>query len=146
METGLDPQRLEVEITEGVLFEDSERAIAILRRIKGLGVHIAMDDFGTGYSSLSYLRQFPIDRLKIDQSFIRNALNNPDDAAIARTIVRLGHSLNLKVIAEGVETKEQVDRVRQEGCTEMQGYYICRPSSAQDIARLLRWQQPANAA
>jgi EAL domain-containing protein (putative c-di-GMP-specific phosphodiesterase class I) len=95
--------------------------------LHALGVELAIDDFGTGYSSLSYLRQFPIDRLKIDQSFIRNALNNHDDAAIARTIVRLGHSLNLKVIAEGVETKEHENFLREEKCDEVQGFRYSRP-------------------
>ena len=95
-----------------------------------MGVELAIDDFGTGYSSLSYLRQFPIDRLKIDQSFIRNALNDQDDAAIARTIVGLGHSLNLKVIAEGVETRDHEAFLVKEGCDEVQGFRYSRPVPA----------------
>lgn len=126
-ETGLNPQKLELEVTESVFMEDVNHAITTLQNLHELGVELAIDDFGTGYSSLSYLRQFPIDRLKIDQSFIRNALNNPDDAAIARTIVGLGHSLNLKVIAEGVETRDHEAFLQKEGCDEVQGFRYCRP-------------------
>lgn len=126
-ETGLPPHLLELEVTESVFMEDIQHTITILQNLHGLGVELAIDDFGTGYSSLSYLRQFPIDRLKIDQSFIRNALNNADDAAIARTIVALGHSLNLKVIAEGVETKEHEQFLMDQGCDEVQGFRYSRP-------------------
>ncbi len=126
-ETGLEAGRLELEVTESIFMEDINHTVETLQQLHGLGVELAIDDFGTGYSSLSYLRLFPIDRLKIDQSFIRNALNNPDDAAIARTIVRLGHSLNLKVIAEGVETKEHEDFLLKENCDEVQGYRYSRP-------------------
>jgi diguanylate cyclase (GGDEF)-like protein len=126
-ETGLNPHKLELEVTESVFMEDVSHAINTLQQLHSLGVELAIDDFGTGYSSLSYLRQFPIDRLKIDQSFIRNALNNPDDAAIARTIVALGHSLNLKVIAEGVETKEHESFLMAQKCDEVQGYRYSRP-------------------
>ncbi len=126
-ETGLEPRRLEIEVTESIFMEDVNFAIQTLKNLHGLGIEIAIDDFGTGYSSLSYLRQFPIDRLKIDQSFIRNALNNPDDAAIARTIVRLGHSLNLKVIAEGVETKDHEAFLLAEECDEVQGFRYSKP-------------------
>ena len=125
--TGLPPNRLELEVTESVFMEDIQHTITILQNLHALGVELAIDDFGTGYSSLSYLRQFPIDRLKIDQSFIRNALNNPDDAAIARTIVALGHSLNLKVIAEGVETKEHEEFLMAQKCDEVQGFRYSRP-------------------
>ena len=126
-ETGLAPTSLELEVTESIFMEDVNHAITTLQKLHALGIELAIDDFGTGYSSLSYLRQFPIDRLKIDQSFIRNALNNPDDAAIARTIVRLGHSLNLKVIAEGVETRDHEEFLQSEGCDEVQGYRYSRP-------------------
>lgn len=125
-ETGLPAHKLELEVTESIFMEDVNHAIQTLQELHSLGVELAIDDFGTGYSSLSYLRQFPIDRLKIDQSFIRNALNNPDDAAIARTIVRLGHSLNLKVIAEGVETREHELFLLDEGCDEVQGFRYSR--------------------
>lgn len=126
-ETKLPPHLLELEVTESVFMEDIQHTITILQNLHALGVELAIDDFGTGYSSLSYLRQFPIDRLKIDQSFIRNALNNADDAAIARTIVALGHSLNLKVIAEGVETKEHEQFLMDQGCDEVQGFRYSRP-------------------
>ncbi|MGQ0527359.1 MAG: putative bifunctional diguanylate cyclase/phosphodiesterase [Alphaproteobacteria bacterium] len=127
---GFDPRKLELEVTESVFMEDIEHTIETLQTLHALGIEIAIDDFGTGYSSLSYLRQFPIDRLKIDQSFIRNALNNHDDAAIARTIIALGHSLNLKVIAEGVETKDHEKLLQNYGCDEVQGYRYSRPVPA----------------
>lgn len=132
-ETGLPPHNLELEVTESVFMDDINQTIRILQELHELGVEIAIDDFGTGYSSLSYLRQFPIDRLKIDQSFIRNALNNPDDAAIARTIVRLGHSLNLNVIAEGVETKEHEDFLLDEECDEVQGFRYSKAVPADEF-------------
>jgi diguanylate cyclase (GGDEF)-like protein len=136
--TGLEPRRLELEITESVFMEDVNHAITTLQNLHELGVELAIDDFGTGYSSLSYLRQFPIDRLKIDQSFIRNALNNADDAAIAKTIVRLGHSLNLKVIAEGVETKEHEEFLLAEECDEVQGYRYSRPIPSDKFDEFIR--------
>lgn len=126
-ETGLPPHCLELEVTESAFMHDVQRTIEILNDLHKLGVELAIDDFGTGYSSLSYLRQFPIDRLKIDQSFIKNALENPDDATIARTIVALGHSLGLKVIAEGVETKDHEEFLLREHCDEVQGYRYSRP-------------------
>jgi diguanylate cyclase (GGDEF)-like protein len=126
-ETGIEPHRVELEVTESVFMDDMTHTIETLKSLHALGVELAIDDFGTGYSSLSYLRQFPIDRLKIDQSFIRNALTDKDDAAIARTIVRLGHSLNLKVIAEGVETREHEKFLMEEGCDEVQGFRYSRP-------------------
>jgi diguanylate cyclase (GGDEF)-like protein len=127
LETGLDPRRLEIEITEGVLIEDFERAIGILRKIKNLGVRIAMDDFGTGYSSLSYLQAFPFDKIKIDQTFIAKIGKNASAAAIIQAILGLGRSLDLPVIAEGVETEEQLAFLKKEGCDEVQGYLIGRP-------------------
>jgi diguanylate cyclase (GGDEF)-like protein len=126
-ETGLAANKLELEVTESVFMEDMTHTIQTLQSLHALGIELAIDDFGTGYSSLSYLRQFPIDRLKIDQSFIRNALNNQDDASIARTIVALGHALNLKVIAEGVETKDHEAFLIAQGCDEVQGYRYSRP-------------------
>ena len=136
-ESGLKPHNLELEVTESVFMDDINHTIETLQHLHALGVELAIDDFGTGYSSLSYLRQFPIDRLKIDQSFIRNALNNNDDAAIARTIVRLGHSLNLKVIAEGVETKEHETFLREEKCDEVQGFRYSRPVPLEDFNRFM---------
>lgn len=126
-ESGLAPKWLELEVTESVFMENMQGAIDILSQLHQLGVELAVDDFGTGYSSLSYLRQFPIDRLKIDQSFIRNALVNNDDRMIAKTIITLGHSLNLKVIAEGVETIEHEEFLKAEGCDEVQGFKYTKP-------------------
>ncbi len=126
-DTNLPPHCLELEVTESVFMDDMQHTIQVLQCLHGQGVELAIDDFGTGYSSLSYLRQFPIDRLKIDQSFIRNALNNADDAAITKTIVALGHSLNLKIIAEGVETRDHEEFLRVEGCDEVQGFRYSKP-------------------
>lgn len=136
-ESGLNPRNLELEVTESVFMDDITHTIETLQQLHALGLELAIDDFGTGYSSLSYLRQFPIDRLKIDQSFIRNALNNSDDAAIARTIVALGHSLNLKVIAEGVETKEHETFLLNEKCDEVQGFRYARPIPIDDFNKFV---------
>jgi diguanylate cyclase (GGDEF)-like protein len=137
-DTGIKPQYLELEVTESVFMDDINYTIETLKRLHATGVELAIDDFGTGYSSLSYLRQFPIDRLKIDQSFIKNALNDQDDAAIARTIVRLGHSLSLKVIAEGVETKDHETFLLQEECDEVQGYRYSRPVPTADFIKFVK--------
>lgn len=137
-ETGLNPKWLELEVTESVFMDDIEKGIRILHELHALGVELAVDDFGTGYSSLSYLRQFPIDRLKIDQSFTRNALSNAGDRTITKTIITLGHSLGLKVIAEGVETQEHENFLREEGCDEVQGFKYSKPIPADkmwDFAR-----------
>ncbi|WP_445489313.1 putative bifunctional diguanylate cyclase/phosphodiesterase [Rhodopseudomonas sp. RCAM05734] len=127
LETGLAPARLEVEITEGVLIDDFDSAIAILRRIKDLGVRIAMDDFGAGYSSLSYLQAFPFDKIKIDQTFIAKLDSNVDSASIVEAILGLSRALRLPVIAEGVETQSQLAFLTRHGCDEVQGYLIGRP-------------------
>jgi diguanylate cyclase (GGDEF)-like protein/PAS domain S-box-containing protein len=126
-ETGLDPTRLELEVTEGLLIKDADKAIAILERLKALGVQISMDDFGTGYSSLSYFRMFPFDKVKIDQSFIRDMIENPQARAIIRSVIGLGQGLGMPVVAEGVETAEQLEALRAEGCDQVQGYWISRP-------------------
>ena len=126
-ETGVKPELLELEVTESIFMDDISVAVDTLKKLHELGVELAIDDFGTGYSSLAYLRQFNIDRLKIDQSFIRNALTNNDDAAIAKTIINLGHSLNLKVIAEGVETSDHERFLLAEGCDEVQGFRYSKP-------------------
>ena len=123
----MKPELLELEVTESVFMDDISIAVETLKNLHELGVELAIDDFGTGYSSLAYLRQFNIDRLKIDQSFIRNALNNADDAAITRTIISLGHSLNLQVIAEGVETKDHEAFLVEQGCDEVQGFRYSKP-------------------
>lgn len=127
LETGLAPTRLEVEITEGVLIGDFTRALNLLRRLKALGIRIAMDDFGTGYSSLSYLQSFPFDKIKIDRSFISNLEATPQSAEIVRAVLSLAHALNIPVIAEGVETEAQRAFLTREACEEMQGYLVGRP-------------------
>ena len=137
LETGLSPQRLELEVTEGVLIDDFSRAVSILRRLKSLGVRIAMDDFGTAYSSLSYLQSFPFDKIKIDQAFISNVERNRQSAAIARAVIALARVLRLPVLAEGVETKEQLAFLAREGCDEVQGYLIGRPRPIAEYASLL---------
>ena len=136
-QTGLAPERIEIEITEGVLIDDFEGAIAILRNIKALGVRVAIDDFGTGYSSLSYLQAFPFDKIKIDQTFVMNLETNPQSAAIIRAIIGLGRSLKLPVIAEGVETPAQQAFLVAEGCAELQGYLIGRPHPISHFSHLI---------
>ena len=127
LETGLAASRVEFEITESVLINDFSRALSILRRLKHLGVRIAMDDFGTGYSSLSNLQAFPFDKIKIDQSFVRTLKSKPQSATIVRAIIGLGHGLELPIVAEGVETVDQLTFLRQEACDEVQGYFIGKP-------------------
>ncbi len=137
LETGLPPSRLELEITEGVLIDDFSRALGTLRRLKALGVRIAMDDFGTGYSSLSYLQSFPFDKIKIDQSFISNLGRNAQSATIVRAVIGLARGLELPVLAEGVETKEQLAFLAKESCDEIQGYLIGRPLPIEGHAALI---------
>lgn len=137
-EVGIEARKVELEVTESVFMDDISHTIQTLQNLHAIGVELAIDDFGTGYSSLSYLRQFPIDRLKIDQSFIRNALNDPDDASIARTIIALGRALNLYVIAEGVETVEHEDFLIKEGCDEVQGFRYSRPIPADQFLRFVQ--------
>jgi EAL domain-containing protein (putative c-di-GMP-specific phosphodiesterase class I) len=136
LETGLAPSRLELEITEGVLIGDFSRAVSILRRLKTLGVRIAMDDFGTGYSSLSYLQAFPLDKIKIDQAFISNLERNPQSVAIIRAVIGLARGLKLPVLAEGVETNEQLAFLMRESCDEIQGFLVGRPLPIEDYAAL----------
>jgi diguanylate cyclase (GGDEF)-like protein/PAS domain S-box-containing protein len=137
LETGLASGRVELEITEGVLINDFSRAVSILRRLKALGVRIAMDDFGTGYSSLAYLQSFPFDKIKIDQAFISNVERNPQSAAIVRAVIGLGHGLELPVIAEGVETAEQLAFLSRAECNEVQGYFVGRPLPISEYAELV---------
>lgn len=137
-ETGMPAHCLEMEVTESVFMDDIQNTVQILQNLHRLGIEIAIDDFGTGYSSLSYLRQFPIDRLKIDQSFVRNALINADDAAITRTIVALGHSLNLKIIAEGVETKEHEAFLKAENCDEVQGFRYSKAVPEKEFTKFFK--------
>jgi diguanylate cyclase (GGDEF)-like protein/PAS domain S-box-containing protein len=136
-ETGLDARHLEIELTESTVMHDAEQFISMLGELSDLGVQIALDDFGTGYSSLSYLKRFPVDRLKVDRSFVQDIATDVDDATIVRTIIALGHNLGLKVVAEGVETQEQIDFLSANLCDELQGYYFGRPMPASDIARLI---------
>ncbi len=137
LETGLSPSRLELEITEGVLIGDFSRAMSILRRVKSMGVRISMDDFGTGYSSLSYLQSFPFDKIKIDQCFVRNLKTSPQSAAIVRAVIGLGQGLGLPVIAEGVETKEQLAFLVDAKCDGVQGFLIGRPQPIAHYADLV---------
>ena len=135
---GLDPQRLELEITETVMLQDEQDAFEILTRLHSIGVRIALDDFGTGYSSLSNLRKFPFDKIKIDRTFLNDlSVANVDAVAVVRSIAQLGASLGMSTTAEGVETKDQMEQVRAEGCTEMQGFYLGRPMPAKDVTTLL---------
>ena len=136
-ETGLDPQYLEIELTESVM-HDAPQLVGMLGELKRIGVQIAIDDFGTGYSSLSSLKRFPVDRLKVDRSFVEHIAIDTDDAAIVRTIIALGRNLGLKVVAEGVETAEQLQFLRDHACDEVQGYYFSRPIPSQSFENLLR--------
>ena len=132
VETGLAPSRLELEITETAMITDMERTTHVLRQLKLLGVSIAMDDFGTGYSSLSTLRAFPFDKIKLDRSFMSELDGGPQSAAIIRAVLALGESLHIPVLAEGVETLEQLAFLRDQGCDEVQGYLLGRPQKTAD--------------
>ncbi|HEY5126296.1 MAG TPA: EAL domain-containing protein, partial [Bradyrhizobium sp.] len=137
LETGLAPGRLELGITEGVLIEDFDRGLALLRRLKALGVRISMDDFGSGYSSLSYLQAFPFDKIKIDRAFVINLGRNPQSAAIIRAVIGLGHGLEMSIVAEGVETQEQLGFLADVGCDAVQGYFIGKPLPIAQYAALV---------
>jgi EAL domain-containing protein (putative c-di-GMP-specific phosphodiesterase class I) len=141
-ETGLDPELLELEVTESSIMHNAARAVQVLTAIKALGVKLAIDDFGTGYSSLAHLKRFPIDTLKVDRSFIREVPNDEEDKAIAEAIIAMGKTLSLTVVAEGVETPQQQQFLSERLCDEMQGYYFSTPVAAQDFAELLRSHDP----
>ncbi|MGF6093998.1 GGDEF/EAL domain-containing response regulator [Pseudomonas sp. 18175] len=140
-QTSVEPHWLEVELTESSLMDNTQHTITSLQRLRAMGVKIAIDDFGTGYSSLAYLRRFPLDTLKIDIAFIREVTSNPQDAAIARTIIELAHSLGLRAVAEGVETAEQLAFLKQAGCDQLQGYLLSPPLPVAALERWLRDQR-----
>ena len=135
--TGASPRNLKVEITESALAYDLELVEETLRTLRSMGIRISLDDFGTGYSSLGYLKRLSLDELKIDQGFVRDILDDPNDAAIAETILALASALKLSAVAEGVETKGQLERLVSMGCTRFQGYYFSRPLPATEFERLL---------
>jgi EAL domain-containing protein (putative c-di-GMP-specific phosphodiesterase class I) len=135
--SGLAPGRLDIEITESVLMQDTEATLAILGRLRDLGARISMDDFGTGYSSLSYLRSFPFHKIKIDQCFVRDLDTSAGSIAIIRAIVHLGHALGMSVTAEGVETEQQLAQLKAEGCTEGQGYLFSRACPADKVPDMI---------
>jgi len=137
LDTMISPQCLALEITESTLMQNPEKAIQILTELKAMGIEIAIDDFGTGYSSLSYLKRLPLDFLKIDQSFIKNLASDPSDQAIVKATIAMAHGLNLKTIAEGVETEEQLSFLQEHGCDEIQGYFFSRPLPAEEIPGIL---------
>jgi EAL domain-containing protein (putative c-di-GMP-specific phosphodiesterase class I) len=136
--SGLPSKRLELEITETVLLDDNKANMAVLHRLRGLGIRIALDDFGTGYSSLGYLQHFPFSKIKIDRSFVSGLPGNEESQAIVKMVIGLGKSLGLRVTAEGVETEAQLNWVRR-GCDEVQGYFISRPVPPADVPALIDW-------
>ena len=133
---GISPSQIKVEITESTIVQDVRKTLVALRDFKALGVRVAIDDFGTGFSSLTHLKRFPIDELKIDRSFVRDISNDPDDAAIAEAVIALARSMNLTVVAEGVETEAQMTFLREHACDNIQGYYFSRPRPASEIPGL----------
>jgi len=145
VETDLEPNWLELELTEGAVMGDGDESLVVLRQLRDLGIELAIDDFGTGYSSLSYLKRFPVQRLKIDQSFVRDSHENADDRAIARTVIAIGKNLDMKVLAEGAETSDHIQFLASEGCDEAQGYYYARPLDAEVVADFVRSRPPAGA-
>ena len=130
--------RLELEITESVLLQDNDATLTTLHQLRSMGIRIALDDFGTGYSSLSYLRRFPFDKIKVDQLFVRDLPDEGDAAVIVKSIVRLGASLRMITTAEGVETEEQLVRLRAAGCTQAQGFFFAKPKPAQELSYSLK--------
>jgi CheY-like chemotaxis protein len=139
-ETGLDPKLLQLELTESASMDAPEKSFEILRQLKDMGIGLAIDDFGTGYSNLNYLKRFPVDKLKLDQSFVRDIVSDPDDLAIARAVIAMAHGLRLTVIAEGVEDGGQLALLAEHGCDEIQGYLFSRPVEPEACARMLRDQ------
>ncbi len=144
--TGLPADSLEIELTESLMMEDVDVAIATMRELKGMGVHLSIDDFGTGYSSLSYLKRFPVDVLKIDQSFVRDIGHDASSSAMVAAMISLSHDLGLRVIAEGVETRDQLDYLLARGCDEVQGYYFSRPLGGREFEKLVRERREGHGA
>jgi EAL domain-containing protein (putative c-di-GMP-specific phosphodiesterase class I) len=142
-DSGMAPNLLELEITESMVMHNPTRMIAVLAKIKNLGVHLAIDDFGTGYSSLAQIKHFPVDTLKVDRSFIRNIPQDTEDKAITEAIIAMGKTLSLTVVAEGVETLEQMNFLMDHACDEMQGYYFSKPILPEQFADLLRQHVPS---
>lgn len=137
-ETGLEPQALELELTESMIMHSASEVLSVMQRLADLGVTFSIDDFGTGYSNLSYLKRFPVDVLKIDRSFVRDIPGDRDDAAIAEAIITMAHSLGMQVVAEGVETEQQLDFLRAHRCDVLQGFYFSKPLPADEIEQSLR--------
>jgi EAL domain-containing protein (putative c-di-GMP-specific phosphodiesterase class I)/CheY-like chemotaxis protein len=137
-ETGLEPRLLELELTESASMTDPQKSFEILRELKAMGVRLAIDDFGTGYSNLNYLKRFPVDKLKLDQSFVRDIVSDPDDLSISRAVIAMAHGLRLTVIAEGVESQGQLALLADHGCDEMQGFFFSRPVPAEVCEQMLR--------
>jgi EAL domain-containing protein (putative c-di-GMP-specific phosphodiesterase class I) len=144
-EYGVSPAQLELEVTETAIMRDDEVSLASLRGLDELGVGLVLDDFGTGYSSLSHLRRFPFTRLKIDRSFVREIPANPDDVALTQAIIAMAHSLRMTVVAEGVETQEQAELLREQGCDEFQGFLFSRPIPPEGFTRFLESEKPSEA-
>jgi EAL domain-containing protein (putative c-di-GMP-specific phosphodiesterase class I) len=138
------PNLLELEITESMVMRNPTRVMAVLAKLKKMGVRLAIDDFGTGYSSLAQIKQFPIDTLKVDRSFIRNIPKDTEDNAITQAIIAMGRVLSLTVVAEGVETQDQMDFLREHACDEMQGFYFSKPITPDEFADLLRNHDPSS--
>ena len=134
----IDPRLITIEITESVLMQEIERNASVLQQFTNMGIKISIDDFGTGYSSLNYLKYFSIDSLKIDKSFVQDLVKNRNDELIVDAIIAMSHRLNFKVIAEGVETKEQWDFLKNHGCDEAQGYYFCKPKPADQLIKFIK--------
>ena len=140
--SGMEPRHFTVEVTESMIMEDANQNIATLHEIKDMGVKLSVDDFGTGYSSLSYLKRFPLDELKIDRSFLVELGSDPDDAAIVTAIIAMAHSLGLRVVAEGVETRTQLSFLNKKGCDQCQGYLFSKPIGAEELTALMQKRKP----
>jgi EAL domain-containing protein (putative c-di-GMP-specific phosphodiesterase class I) len=144
-DTGIEASSLEIEITESNAMQNAENTMYTLRELKGLGVRISMDDFGTGYSSLNYLKRFPIDTLKLDKSFIKDVVTDASDASIVSAVIQMAHSLNLNVVAEGVEREDQLDFLRRQNCDTIQGYLFSKPVPVEQLEAYVNERKVATA-